>query len=144
MKIRGELGEEFLNEIRALLDIRHRNIVKFYGFCLHERQSFLVYEYLERGSLAGMLRNDDEAKELDWSKRVKIIKGVAHALAYMHHGCSPPIVHRDISSNNVLLDAEFEARVSDFGTAKLLNPDSSNWTALAGTFGYVAPGKILH
>ncbi|CAN4122260.1 unnamed protein product [Withania somnifera] len=57
----------------------------------------------------------------------------------MHHDCSPPIVHRDISSSNVLLDSEFEARVSDFGIAKILKPDSSNCTALAGTYGYVAP-----
>ncbi|PON61563.1 Tyrosine-protein kinase [Parasponia andersonii] len=134
-----KLPKEFLNEIRVLLDIRHRNIVKLYGFCLHERQSFLVYEYLERGSLASMLRKEEEAIELDWSKRVKIIRGVAHALSYMHHGCSQPIVHRDISSGNVLVDSEFAARVSDFGTARLLNPDSSNWTALAGTYGYVAP-----
>ncbi|XP_026430879.1 MDIS1-interacting receptor like kinase 2-like [Papaver somniferum] len=57
----------------------------------------------------------------------------------MHHDCVPAIVHRDISSNNILLDSEYEARVSDFGTARILKPDSSNWTALAGTFGYVAP-----
>ncbi|EXC06731.1 putative LRR receptor-like serine/threonine-protein kinase [Morus notabilis] len=133
------LPNEFLNEIRALLEIRHRNIVKLYGFCSHERHSFLVYEYVARGSLARILREEEEAKEVGWKKRVNIVRGVAHALAYMHHGCSPPIVHRDISSNNVLLDSEFEARVSDFGTAKLLNPDSSNWTALAGTYGYIAP-----
>ncbi|XVF82438.1 hypothetical protein PTKIN_Ptkin16aG0048000 [Pterospermum kingtungense] len=57
----------------------------------------------------------------------------------MHHDHSPPIIHRDISSNNVLLDSDYEAHVSDFGTAKLLKPDSSNWTSLAGTFGYIAP-----
>ena len=72
---------------------------------------------------------------------MNIIKGVAHALAYMHHDCSPPIVHRDISSNNVLLDSDYEAHVSDFGTAKLLKLDSSNLTGFAGTYGYVAPGK---
>ncbi|PHU20339.1 putative LRR receptor-like serine/threonine-protein kinase [Capsicum chinense] len=68
-----------------------------------------------------------------------IIKGVAFALSYMHQDCSPPIVHRDISSSNVLLDSEYEARVSDFGIAKLLKPDSSNCIALAGTYGYIAP-----
>ncbi|XP_024171940.1 MDIS1-interacting receptor like kinase 2-like [Rosa chinensis] len=133
------LQNEFLNEIRALTEMRHRNIVKLYGFCSHRRHSFLVYEYLEKGSLATVLTKDEEAKELWWSKRVNIVKGVAHALCYMHHECLPPIVHRDISSKNILLDSEYGAYVSDFGTAKFLNPNSTNWTALAGTYGYVAP-----
>ncbi|XP_021817314.1 MDIS1-interacting receptor like kinase 2-like isoform X2 [Prunus avium] len=134
-----EFQKEFLNEVRALTEIRHRNIVKLYGFCAHKRHSFLVYGYLERGSLAAMLSKDEEAKELGWSKRVNIVKGLAHALSYMHHDCLPPIVHRDISSKNILLDSEYEAYVSDFGTAKYLNPDSTNWTAAAGTYGYMAP-----
>nr|XP_023896341.1 probable leucine-rich repeat receptor-like protein kinase At1g35710 [Quercus suber] len=131
--------KEFLNEINTLLEIRHRNIVKLHGFCSHSQFSILIYEYLEKGSLASILSNDGGAKELDWNKRVNIVKGVAHALSYMHHDCSPPIVHRDISSKNVLLDSEYEAHVSDFGTAKILNQDSSNWSSLAGTYGYVAP-----
>ncbi|XP_077252016.1 MDIS1-interacting receptor like kinase 2-like [Tasmannia lanceolata] len=77
--------------------------------------------------------------EIDWVKMVNIIKVVAHSLSYMHHDCASPIVHRDISSKNVLLDSEFEAHVSNFGPARLLMPDSSNWTELAGTRGYVAP-----
>ncbi|KAM5575794.1 hypothetical protein ABKV19_014645 [Rosa sericea] len=133
------LQKAFLNEIRALIEMRHRNIVKLYGFCSHRLHSFLVYDYLKKGSLATMLSKDEEAKELGWSKRVNIVKGVAHALCYMHHDCLPPIVHRDISSKNILLDDEYEACVSDFGTAKFLNPDSANWTALAGTYGYIAP-----
>uniref|UniRef100_A0A2N9GXY0 non-specific serine/threonine protein kinase n=1 Tax=Fagus sylvatica TaxID=28930 RepID=A0A2N9GXY0_FAGSY len=131
--------KEFLNEISALIEIRHRNIIKLYGFCSHSQHSFFIYEYLERGSLATILSNDGGAKELDWNKRVNIIKGVADALSYMHHDCSLPIVHRDISSKNILLDPEYEAHVSDFGTAKLLNRDSSNWSSLAGTYGYIAP-----
>ncbi|KAG6638226.1 MDIS1-interacting receptor like kinase 2-like [Carya illinoinensis] len=129
----------FLNEIKALTKIRHRNIVKLHGFCSHARHSFLVYEYLEMGSLARMLENEEDAKELEWSKRLNVVKGVAYALSYMHHDCSPPIIHRDIKSNNILLDSQFEAHVSDFGTAKILEPDSSNWTSLAGTYGYIAP-----
>nr|XP_027077438.1 MDIS1-interacting receptor like kinase 2-like [Coffea arabica] len=129
----------FLNEIKALTNIRHRNIVKLYGFCSNSKHSILVYEYLERGSLANILSKEAAAKKLDWQKRVNIIKGVAYALSYMHHDCSPPIVHRDISSNNILLDSEYEAHVSDFGTAKLLKKDSSNWSALAGTYGYIPP-----
>ncbi|XP_038717279.1 MDIS1-interacting receptor like kinase 2-like [Tripterygium wilfordii] len=131
--------KEFLNEIRMLLEIRHRNIVKLHGFCSSARYSFLVYEYLERGSLTSILSKGAAAKELDWNKRVEIVKCIAHALSYMHHDCFPPIVHRDISSNNILLDSNYVAHISDFGIAKLLKPDSSNWTAFAGTYGYVAP-----
>ncbi|XP_061952355.1 MDIS1-interacting receptor like kinase 2-like [Populus nigra] len=129
----------FRSEIDVLMGIRHRNIVKLYGFCSHAKHSFLVYEFVERGSLRKVLNDEEQAGKMDWDKRVNLIKGVANALSYMHHDCSPPIIHRDISSNNVLLDSEYEAHVSDFGTARLLMPDSSNWTSFAGTFGYTAP-----
>uniref|UniRef100_A0A804J3V0 non-specific serine/threonine protein kinase n=1 Tax=Musa acuminata subsp. malaccensis TaxID=214687 RepID=A0A804J3V0_MUSAM len=135
----GTFDEQpFQNEIQTLTQIRHRNIVKLYGFCSSPRHKFLVYEYMERGSLASVLRSETAA-ELDWVKRVSIVKDVACALSYMHHDCAPPIVHRDITSNNILLDSEFKACVSDFGIARLLKPDSSNWTMLAGTRGYLAP-----
>ncbi|XP_058068249.1 probable leucine-rich repeat receptor-like protein kinase At1g35710 [Magnolia sinica] len=129
----------FRNEIQVLTEVRHRNIVKLYGFCSHARCSFLVYEYMERGSLTSILSNDEGAIQLDWTTRVKVIKGVAHALSYMHHDCTLPIIHRDLSSNNVLLNSKLEANVFDFGIAQLLIPDSSNWTTLAGTYGYIAP-----
>ncbi|XP_065862718.1 MDIS1-interacting receptor like kinase 2-like isoform X2 [Euphorbia lathyris] len=129
----------FKNEIRMLTQIRHRNVVKLYGFCLHKRCMFLIYEYMERGNLFCVLRNDDEAAELDWNTRVEIVKAIAHALAYMHHDCNPPIVHRDLSTNNILLNSELKGFVSDFGTARLLHPDSSNQTLIAGTYGYIAP-----
>uniref|UniRef100_A0A2N9HFU7 non-specific serine/threonine protein kinase n=1 Tax=Fagus sylvatica TaxID=28930 RepID=A0A2N9HFU7_FAGSY len=137
----GEICNQkaFTSEIRALTEIRHRNIVKLYGFCSHPRHSFLVYELLEGGSLMKLLNSEEGAKTLDWIKRANVIKGVANALSYMHHDCSPPIIHRDISSKNILLDQEYEAHIADFGTARLLKPDSSNWTSLAGTFGYMAP-----
>ncbi|MED6210724.1 hypothetical protein PIB30_066795 [Stylosanthes scabra] len=100
---------------------------------------FLVYEYLGRGSLFYNLANDVKAKRLNWNKSVNIIKGAAYALDYLHHHCPSPIVHRDVSSNNILLNSELEACVSDFGTARLLDPDSSNQTLLVGTYGYLAP-----
>ncbi|KAG6725008.1 hypothetical protein I3842_02G012400 [Carya illinoinensis] len=131
--------KEFFNEIVALTEVRHRNIVKLHGYCSSERHSFLVYEYLEKGSLAKILSKEEEARELDWSRRVNVVKGLVHALSYMHHDCSPPIVHRDISSKNVLLDSDYEAHLSDFGTAKFLKLNSSNWTGFAGTYGYAAP-----
>ncbi|KAF5740421.1 hypothetical protein HS088_TW11G00490 [Tripterygium wilfordii] len=131
--------KEFFNEVKALTEIKHRNIVKLYGFCTHSKYTFLVYDYLQRGSLAKILSNDKEAKELDWCRRVNVIKGVFHALSYMHRDLSLPIIHRDRSSKNILLDLEYEAHVSDFGTAKLLKQDSSNRSKLAGTHGYIAP-----
>nr|GEV99258.1 MDIS1-interacting receptor like kinase 2-like [Tanacetum cinerariifolium] len=83
--------------------------------------------------------DDELAVEVDWMKRVNIIKDIAHAIAYMHHDCNPPIVHRDISSNNILLNSEMKGFVADFGAARLLDPDSSNQTVFAGTVGYIAP-----
>ncbi|KAI6681656.1 hypothetical protein NL676_035537 [Syzygium grande] len=130
----------FGREIQALKNIRHRNIVKFYGFCSHAQHCFLVYEYMERGSLRTTLNDDERAIEFQWDKRVNVIRGVADALSYMHHECLPPLIHRDLTSNNILLDRDYEAHISDFGTARLLRPDSSNWTAIAGTIGYIAPG----
>ncbi|KAL1804452.1 hypothetical protein ACET3Z_033099 [Daucus carota] len=129
----------FRNEAQVLSNIRHKNIVKLFGFCLHNRSMFIVYEFMEKGSLFCALRDDAHAVELDWSKRVNIVKGIAHALSYMHHDCIPPIVHRDISSNNILLNSEMEAFVADFGASRLLDPDSSNQTLVAGTYGYIAP-----
>ncbi|XP_047973676.1 MDIS1-interacting receptor like kinase 2-like [Salvia hispanica] len=129
----------FKNEAKVLSQIRHRHIVKLFGFCLHQRSMFLIYDYMERGSLFSVLKDEDEAVELNWKKRVNVVKGIANALFYMHHDCSPPILHRDVSSSNILLDSEFEGCLSDFGTARLLDPDSSNQTILVGTRGYIAP-----
>ncbi|XP_058186958.1 MDIS1-interacting receptor like kinase 2-like [Rhododendron vialii] len=129
----------FRNEVQMLTNVRHKNIVKLYGFCLHNRCMFLVYEYMEKGSLFCGLRFDVEACEIGWTQRINIVEGMAHALSYLHHDCTPPIVHRDISSNNILLNSQQEAFVADFGTARLLNPDSSNQTVIAGTYGYIAP-----
>ncbi|KAJ9683642.1 hypothetical protein PVL29_019283 [Vitis rotundifolia] len=134
--------KSFENEVQMLSTIQHRNIVKLYGFCLHQRCMFLVYKYMEKGSLYCMLRDEVEVVELDWVKRVNVVKGIASALSYMHHDSTLPIIHRDISSNNILLDSKLEAFVADFGTARLLDPDSSNQTLLAGTYGYIAPGKL--
>ncbi|KAL8522897.1 hypothetical protein ACS0TY_013017 [Phlomoides rotata] len=133
----------FQNEIGALTEVRHRNIIKLYGYCIKKQALYLVYEYVERGNLRKILYNDEEAAGLNWGERVKIVRGVAHALAYLHHDCSPPIVHRDVTTNNILLESELKPCLSDFGTAKLLSFDSSNWTTAAGTYGYMAPELAL-
>ncbi|KAI4346079.1 hypothetical protein L6164_013161 [Bauhinia variegata] len=131
--------KSFRNEVKMLTEIRHWNILRLYGFRLHKRNMFLVYEYMEGGSLSFVLANDGEAFKLNWSKRVNIIKGIASALAYMHHDCTPAMIHRDITSSNILLNSKLEAFLSDFGTARFLHPDSSNQTLLVATYGYIAP-----
>ncbi|XP_027174215.1 probable leucine-rich repeat receptor-like protein kinase At1g35710 [Coffea eugenioides] len=144
-RLEGEnpnFDKSFRNEADMLSKIRHRNIVKLFGFCLHKRCMFLIYEYMDRGSLFCILRDETEAVALDWIKRVNLIKGIAGALSYLHHDCDPPIIHRDVSSNNILLNSQLEATLSDFGTARILELDSSNQTVIAGTFGYMAPGRL--
>ncbi|RLM92488.1 hypothetical protein C2845_PM08G10930 [Panicum miliaceum] len=141
----GSLKNEelFCREIEALVQIRHRNIVKLYGYCCTNQDKFLVYEYMDRGSLSIILMAKGSAVELDWNKRLDIAKDVVQALSYLHHDCSTPIVHRDITSNNVLIDMEFRACVSDFGLSKILSLDASSCTSrLAGTTGYLAPGEV--
>ncbi|XP_062200451.1 probable leucine-rich repeat receptor-like protein kinase At1g35710 [Phragmites australis] len=136
-----EMNDErrFSHEMEVLLQIRQRSIVKFFGFWSHPEYKFLVYDYIERGNLHMTMENEELAKELNWQKRSTMVKDVAQAISYLHHDCNPPIIHRDITSNNILLNRTFKAYVSDFGTARILNPDSSNWSALAGTYGYIAP-----
>lgn len=130
----------FPSEIQALTEIKHRNVVKLLGYFSNSRLSFLIYEFFEGGSLDNILENDKEAATLDWAKRVNVVRGVVNALFHMHHGLSCPIVHRDISSKNILLDSEYqEAHITDFGIAKFLKLDSNNTTSFAGTFGYAAP-----
>ncbi|KAK4275589.1 hypothetical protein QN277_018645 [Acacia crassicarpa] len=132
--------EAFTSEIQALTEIKHRNIVKLYGFFSNSQFSILIYEFLEGDRLDNILKNEEQAIEFNWKKRVNVVKGVANALSHMHHGCSTPIVHRDISSKNVLLSSEYEeAHIIDFGAAKFLNPNSNNMTKFVGTFGYAAP-----
>ncbi|RYQ95940.1 hypothetical protein Ahy_B08g091327 [Arachis hypogaea] len=112
--------KSFRNEIKMLSQTRHRNIVKLYRFCIHHWCKFLVYKYMERGSLFYALNMDDEeAKEIRWIKRVDIIRGTANALSYMHHDCFLPIVHKDVTSNNILLNSELHAVILQVGTSHL-------------------------
>jgi tRNA A-37 threonylcarbamoyl transferase component Bud32 len=133
--------EAFYREISTITQIRHRNIAKLFGYCSSPQNKFLVYKYYEKRDLHNIL-NSEQALELDWAKRKVILRDVACALSHLHHDCYPPMVHRDVTSRNILLDSEFTASISDFGTAKFLKPESSNWSMLAGTCGYIAPGSV--
>jgi hypothetical protein len=133
----------FHAEIQVLTKVRHRCIVKLYGYCSHSKCKFLAYDFIQRGSLASNLQDEQLAKELNWSKRVAIVKDVAQALSYLHHDYDTPIIHRDIKSSNILLDCDFKACVSDFGLAQTLKHNSSSWSTIVGTCGYIAPGTMF-
>ncbi|KAL3655621.1 hypothetical protein CASFOL_000017 [Castilleja foliolosa] len=135
------LQKEFAAEIRTLGTIRHFNIVKLLCYISGDHMKLLVYQYFENKSLDQWLHGDQGVK-LDWPMRLNIAVGAAQGLYYMHHDCTPPIIHRDIKTSNILLDSEFNAKIADFGLAKLLSGNGGNTetaSAVAGTFGYIAP-----
>lgn len=137
----GQGNREFLAEMETIGKVKHRNLVCLLGYCVLGEDKFLIYEYMENGSLDLWLRNRADAVEvLDWPKRFKIAMGSAQGLAFLHHGFVPHIIHRDMKSSNILLDGSFEPKVADFGLARLISAyDSHVSTNLAGTFGYIPP-----
>eukprot|EP00257_Ricinus_communis_P019150 XP_015578058.2 probable LRR receptor-like serine/threonine-protein kinase At1g53440 [Ricinus communis] len=134
-------NREFVNEIGMISALQHPNLVKLYGCCIEGNQLLLVYEYLENNSLARALFGRDEQRlHLDWSTRKKIMLGIAKGLAYLHEESRLKIVHRDIKATNVLLDKDLNAKISDFGLAKLDEEENTHIsTRIAGTIGYMAP-----
>ncbi|XVF04408.1 hypothetical protein REPUB_Repub05bG0079900 [Reevesia pubescens] len=134
-------NREFVNEIGMISALQHPNLVKLYGCCIEGNQLLLVYEYLENNSLARALFGRDEQRlNLDWSTRKKICMGIARGLAYLHEESRLKIVHRDIKATNVLLDKDLNAKISDFGLAKLDEEENTHIsTRIAGTIGYMAP-----
>ncbi|XWS45079.1 hypothetical protein CRYUN_Cryun15aG0105800 [Craigia yunnanensis] len=138
---RGSSHDHGFNaEIQTLGRIRHRHIVRLLGFCSNHETNLLVYEYMPNGSLGEVLHGK-KGGHLHWDTRYKIAVEAAKGLCYLHHDCSPLIVHRDVKSNNILLDSEFEAHVADFGLAKFLQDSGTSecMSAIAGSYGYIAP-----
>ncbi|KAL6008604.1 LRR receptor-like serine/threonine-protein kinase FEI 1 [Asimina triloba] len=153
MKTNDGLDRFFERELEILGSIKHRYLVNLRGYCNSPSSKLLIYDFLPGGSLDEALHGEslllitenvvhstERSEQLDWDARLNIIMGAAKGLAYLHHDCSPRIIHRDIKSSNILLDGNLEARVSDFGLAKLLEDEESHkTTVVAGTFGYLAP-----
>ncbi|PON35636.1 GPCR kinase [Parasponia andersonii] len=134
----------FQSEVETLGRIRHGNIVKLLFSCSGEDSRILGYEYMENGSLGDVLHEEKGCGGglLDWHQRLTIAVGVAQGLAYLHHDCDPAIVHRDVKSNNILLDEELRPRVADFGLAKTLQRHveaNGAMSRVAGSYGYIAP-----
>eukprot|EP00249_Psilotum_nudum_P021800 c28253_g1_i2 orf=325-2145(+) len=138
--------KQFRAEMNTLGQLRHRNLVPLLGYCVAEGERLLVYKHMTNGSLRDCLHNAPEDAKLDWITRLKIAIGAARGLAWLHHSCNPRIIHRNISAMTILLDEEYEPRITDFGLARLMNPvDTHISTYVNGDFGdvgYVTPEYI--
>lgn len=134
---------DFLSELGIIAHINHPNAARLLGFSI-DSGLHLVLEFLPHGSLASVLHGGSDC--LEWKKRFKVALGIAEGLQYLHHDCPRRIIHRDIKASNILLNANFEAQISDFGLAKWL---PENWIhhivfPIEGTFGYLAPEYFMH
>ncbi|KAK9155255.1 hypothetical protein Sjap_002735 [Stephania japonica] len=130
---------QFVTEIATISAVQHRNLVKLYGCCIEGEKRLLVYEYLQNKSLDQALYGRS-GLHLDWPTRYNICLGAARGLAYLHEESRPRIVHRDVKSSNILLDADLNPKISDFGLAKLYDDKKTHIsTRVAGTIGYLAP-----
>ncbi|XP_039145063.1 LRR receptor-like serine/threonine-protein kinase ER1 isoform X1 [Dioscorea cayenensis subsp. rotundata] len=132
--------KEFETELETVGSIKHRNLVSLQGYSLSPSGNLLFYDYMENGSLWDLLHGPSKKKKLDWETRLNIALGAAQGLAYLHHDCSPRIIHRDVKSSNILLDKDFEAHLTDFGIAKSLCVSKTHTsTYVMGTIGYIDP-----
>ncbi|KAF5479518.1 hypothetical protein F2P56_000330 [Juglans regia] len=137
-----KLGEkQFRLEMNRLGQFKHPNLAPLLGFCVVEEEKLLVYKHMSNGSLYSLLHGSGDA--LDWPSRFRIGLGAARGLAWLHHGCHPPILHLNICSNVILIDEDFDARIMDFGLARLMTTAHSIESSFAngdlGELGYVAP-----
>ncbi|CAJ2664736.1 unnamed protein product [Trifolium pratense] len=129
---------EFRNELNSIGLTHHKNLVRLLGFCERGSERLLVYEYMSNGTLASFLFNVVEEQKPSWKVRLEIAIGVARGLVYLHEECITGIIHCDIKPQNILLDDYFNARISDFGLAEMLNMNQSKTnTGIKGTRGYV-------
>ncbi|MED6222387.1 hypothetical protein PIB30_063855 [Stylosanthes scabra] len=132
--------QEFVSEIETIGRLRHRNLVQLLGWCRNRADLLLVYDFMPNGSLDKHLFEDSARKTLTWEQRFKIVKGVASGLLYLHEEWEQTVIHRDIKAGNVLLDGDMNARLGDFGLAKLYDRGSNpSTTRVVGTLGYLAP-----
>ncbi|KAF2301070.1 hypothetical protein GH714_019870 [Hevea brasiliensis] len=132
--------KEFQAEVKLLLRVHHKNLTSLVGYCEEANNMVLIYEYMANGNLKHHL-SGDQPDILSWEGRLRVALEAAQGLEYLHNGCKPPIVHRDVKTTNILLDAKFQAKLSDFGLSRIFpNEDDSHvTTTIAGTPGYLDP-----
>ncbi|KAL2346676.1 hypothetical protein Fmac_000676 [Flemingia macrophylla] len=134
---------EFENEVNLLSKIQHPNIISLLGCSIDGDTRFIVYELMHNGSLEALLHGPSHGSALTWHMRMKIALDTARGLEYLHENCYPAVIHRDMKSSNILLDANFNAKLSDFGLAITDGSQSKKNIKLSGTLGYVAPEYLL-
>ncbi|KAK7292399.1 hypothetical protein RIF29_08178 [Crotalaria pallida] len=135
-------SREFLAEVLMLSLVKHPNLVKLIGYCADGDQRILVYEFMPNGSLEDHLLDLEEDQEaLDWQTRMKIAEGAARGLEYLHETANPPVIYRDFKASNILLDEDFNPKLSDFGLARMGPTGGKDHvsTRVMGTYGYCAP-----
>ncbi|KAF7043711.1 hypothetical protein CFC21_053035 [Triticum aestivum] len=140
---KGDAARVMAAEMSILGTIRHRNVLKLHACLSRGELNFIVYEYMPRGNLYQALRREAKGgggePELDWPRRCGVALGAAKGLMYLHHDCTPAVIHRDIKSANILLDEDYEAKIADFGIARVAAGNSEEFSCFAGTHGYLAP-----
>ncbi|KAL5700354.1 Cell division control protein 2 [Ranunculus cassubicifolius] len=138
-------AQDFYNEVTLISSVNHKNLVRLLGCSCSGSDSLLVYEYLPNKSLDRFLFDDNRGKALSWQKRFDIIIGTAEGLAYLHENENVRIIHRDIKASNILLDSKLQAKIADFGLARIFEDDKTHiTTAIAGTLGYMAPEYLAY